>query len=155
MYKLSQQKKITFIGTKSFEYTCYDYLLFLEGDLYAAAPLQYDGSSLQFRRKAGSRANVWMYDKWVLGQYAALLIQYIYIVLLMLHQIFNKYPLPISSSVVTEPTFVGASWVKRKQDPDNEKIYIFFREKNPDSSPEAGPWITRVARVCKVMGNRK
>lgn len=40
----------------------------LEGDLYAAAPLDTDGSSLQFRRKAGRRANVWMYDSWVSGK---------------------------------------------------------------------------------------
>lgn len=50
----------------------------------------------------------------------------------------------------TEPTFVSASWVKRKEDPENEKIYIFFREKNSDQNPEADPWISRVARVCKV-----
>lgn len=41
--------------------------LFIEGDLYSAAPLDTDGSSLQFRRKAGSRTNVWMYDNWVSG----------------------------------------------------------------------------------------
>lgn len=89
--------------------------LTVEGDLYAAAPLDRDGSSLQFRRKAGSRTNVWMYDKWV-----------------------------------SEPTFITASWVKREEDPDKEKIYIFFREKNSDTSPEADPWISRVAQVCKV-----
>ncbi|KAM4618240.1 semaphorin-7A [Polymixia lowei] len=89
--------------------------LTVEGDLYAAAPLDSDGSSLQFRRKAGSRTNVWMYDKWV-----------------------------------SEPTFIFASWVKRREDPDNEKIYVFFREKNSDNSPEADPWVSKVARVCKV-----
>uniref|UniRef100_A0A8C2WBG8 Semaphorin 7A (JohnMiltonHagen blood group) n=1 Tax=Cyclopterus lumpus TaxID=8103 RepID=A0A8C2WBG8_CYCLU len=83
----------------------------LEGDLYSAAPLDTDGGSLQFRRKAGNRTNVWMYDK---------------------------------------PTFISVSWVKRREDPDNEKIYIFFREKNSDQNPEADPWISRVARVCKV-----
>lgn len=51
---------------------------------------------------------------------------------------------------LTEPTFISASWVERKEDPDNEKIYIFFREKNLDQNPEADPWISRVARVCKV-----
>uniref|UniRef100_A0A3Q0R0I6 Semaphorin 7A (JohnMiltonHagen blood group) n=1 Tax=Amphilophus citrinellus TaxID=61819 RepID=A0A3Q0R0I6_AMPCI len=90
-------------------------LLFLEGDLYAAAPLDADGSTLQFRRKAGSRTNVWMYDNWV-----------------------------------SEPTFISASWVQRKDDPDNEKIYIFFREKNSDHNREADPLISRVARVCKM-----
>ncbi|KAK6309445.1 hypothetical protein J4Q44_G00209080 [Coregonus suidteri] len=89
--------------------------LTVEGDLYAAAPLYSDGSSLQFRRKAGSRTNVWMYNKWV-----------------------------------TEPTFISACWVRRREEPANEKIYIFFREKNSDSSPEADPWISRVAQVCKV-----
>lgn len=48
-------------------FTCDVSLLFLEDDLYAAAPLDADGSSLQFRRKAGSRTNVWMYDSWVSG----------------------------------------------------------------------------------------
>lgn len=52
--------------------------------------------------------------------------------------------------VFTEPTFVSASWVQRKDDPDNEKIYVFFREKNSDHNREADPLISRVARVCKV-----
>ncbi|CAL8325238.1 unnamed protein product [Gadus morhua 'NCC'] len=102
-------------GISPYVYTQNRLSLTVEGDLYAAAPLEYDGSSLQFRRKAGSRTNVWMYDNWV-----------------------------------SEPTFVAASWVRRKEDRENEKIYIFFREKNSDSSPEADPWVTRVARVCKV-----
>ncbi|XP_068595551.1 semaphorin-7A [Brachionichthys hirsutus] len=102
-------------GISPFMHTQNSLYLSVEGDLYSAAPLDTDGSSLQFRRKAGSRTNVWMYDKWV-----------------------------------TEPTFISASWVKRKEDPDNEKIYIFFREKNGDVNPEADPWITKVARVCKV-----
>lgn len=52
--------------------------------------------------------------------------------------------------ISAEPTFISASWVERKNDSDNEKIYIFFREKNSDTNPEADPWISRVARVCKV-----
>ncbi|KAJ8344487.1 hypothetical protein SKAU_G00318160 [Synaphobranchus kaupii] len=51
---------------------------------------------------------------------------------------------------VTEPTFISTSWVRRKEDKDQEKIYVFLREKNSDSSPDADPWISRVARVCKV-----
>uniref|UniRef100_A0A1A8K4Z2 Semaphorin 7A n=1 Tax=Nothobranchius kuhntae TaxID=321403 RepID=A0A1A8K4Z2_NOTKU len=102
-------------GISPFVYTQNSLSLAVDGDLYAAAPLDVEGSSLQFRRKAGSRTNVWMYDSWV-----------------------------------SEPTFISASWVEREDDPDNEKIYIFFREKNSDHSPEADPWISRVARVCKV-----
>ncbi|XP_036962445.1 semaphorin-7A [Acanthopagrus latus] len=102
-------------GISPFVYTQNSISLTVEGDLYSAAPLDSDGSSLQFRRKAGSRTHVWMYDNWV-----------------------------------SEPTFISASWVERKEDPDNEKIYIFFREKNSDQNPEADPWISRVARVCKV-----
>lgn len=102
-------------GISPFVHTQNSLLLTIDGDIYAAAPLDADGSSLQFRRKAGSRTNVWMYDSWV-----------------------------------SEPTFISASLVQRKVDPDNEKIYIFFREKNSDPSPEADPWISRVARVCKV-----
>ncbi|XP_072242009.1 semaphorin-7A [Leuresthes tenuis] len=102
-------------GISPFVYTQNSLSLTVDGDLYAAAPLDIDGSSLQFRRIAGSRTNVWMYDEWV-----------------------------------SEPTFISASWVKRVDDPDNEKIYIFFREKNSDHSPEADPWISQVARVCKA-----
>lgn len=102
-------------GISPFVHTHNSISLTAEGDLYSAAPLDADGSSLQFRRKAGSRTNVWMYDNWV-----------------------------------SEPTFISASWVKRREDPDNEKIYIFFREKNSDHNPEADQWISRVARVCKV-----
>ncbi|XP_075946025.1 semaphorin-7A [Anarhichas minor] len=102
-------------GISPFVYTHNSISLTAEGELYSAAPLDTDGSSLQFRRKAGSRTNVWMYDNWV-----------------------------------SEPTFISASWVKQREDPDNEKIYIFFREKNSDQNPEADPWISRVARVCKV-----
>uniref|UniRef100_A0A3Q3VRF9 Sema domain-containing protein n=1 Tax=Mola mola TaxID=94237 RepID=A0A3Q3VRF9_MOLML len=87
----------------------------LAGDLYSAASLDKDGNFLQFRRKVGSRTNVWMHENWL-----------------------------------SEPTFISASWVKRKEDPDNDKIYMFFREKNSDPSPEADRWISRVARVCKV-----
>ncbi|XP_034390107.1 semaphorin-7A isoform X3 [Cyclopterus lumpus] len=102
-------------GISPFVYTHNSVSLTAEGDLYSAAPLDTDGGSLQFRRKAGNRTNVWMYDSWV-----------------------------------SEPTFISVSWVKRREDPDNEKIYIFFREKNSDQNPEADPWISRVARVCKV-----
>ncbi|XP_061773090.1 semaphorin-7A isoform X3 [Nerophis ophidion] len=102
-------------GISPFMHTQNSLSLQVEGDLYAAAPLDTDGSALQFRRKAGNRPNIWMYDSWV-----------------------------------SEPTFVSASWVQRKDDPDNEKIYIFFREKNSDHNPEADPWISRVARVCKI-----
>lgn len=56
--------------------------------------------------------------------------------------------------LLPEPTFISASWVKRRDDPDNEKIYLFFREKNSDLSPEADPWISRIARVCKVRFNK-
>ncbi|KAK5867353.1 hypothetical protein PBY51_011854 [Eleginops maclovinus] len=103
------------MGISPFVYTHNVISLSVEGDLYSAAPLDTDGSSLQFRRKAGSRTNVWMYDNWI-----------------------------------SEPTFISATWVERREEPDNEKIYIFFREKNSDHNPEADPWISRVARVCKV-----
>ncbi|XP_033941057.1 semaphorin-7A isoform X1 [Pseudochaenichthys georgianus] len=103
------------MGISPFVYTHNAISLTVEGDLYSAAPLDTDGSSLQFRRKAGSRTNVWMYDNWI-----------------------------------SEPTFISATWVEQREEPDNEKIYIFFREKNSDHNPEADPWISRIARVCKV-----
>uniref|UniRef100_A0A672MDE9 Semaphorin 7A n=1 Tax=Sinocyclocheilus grahami TaxID=75366 RepID=A0A672MDE9_SINGR len=88
--------------------------LVADGDLYAAAPLYSDGTLLQFRRKAGKRTSVWMYDQWV-----------------------------------SEPTFISSFLAQRKNAPLNEKLYVLFREKNSDTSPEADPWISRVARVCK------
>ncbi|XP_076589062.1 semaphorin-7A isoform X2 [Chaetodon auriga] len=102
-------------GISPFTYTHNYFSLTVDQDLYSAAPLDADGSSLQFRRKAGSRTNVWMYESWV-----------------------------------SDPTFISASWVKQEEHPDDEKIYVFFREKNSDHNPEADPWISRVARVCKV-----
>ncbi|XP_047452820.1 semaphorin-7A [Mugil cephalus] len=102
-------------GISPFSSTQNSLSLTADGDLYAAAPLEADGSLLEFRRKAGKRTKVWMHYNWA-----------------------------------SEPTFIAASWVKQKDDPDNEKIYIFFREKNSDTNPEADPWISRVARVCKV-----
>ncbi|KAJ8335485.1 hypothetical protein SKAU_G00388270 [Synaphobranchus kaupii] len=51
---------------------------------------------------------------------------------------------------LTEPTFVSASWIRQREDPNQDKIYLFFREKNLDRNPDVDPWISRVARVCKV-----
>lgn len=36
-------------------------------DLYAAAPLYLDGTSLQFRRQAGRQNKLWMHDLWITG----------------------------------------------------------------------------------------
>lgn len=59
--------------------------------------------------------------------------------------------IPLLASSLSEPTFISAFVASRPEDRMNEKIYIFFREKNSDTSPEADPWISRVARVCKVQ----
>ncbi|XP_028679597.1 semaphorin-7A [Erpetoichthys calabaricus] len=89
-------------------------MLFVENEIYAAAPLYPSGQNLQFRKIRNNRMVVWMYDTWV-----------------------------------SEPTFIQASWIKKKEDPSQDKIYTFFREKNTDKSPDADPWISRVAQVCK------
>ncbi|XP_066524413.1 semaphorin-7A isoform X2 [Hoplias malabaricus] len=102
-------------GIAPYSYSQNSLCLTVDGDLYAAAPLYKEGTSLQFRRKAGSQTSVWMYDPWI-----------------------------------TEPTFITAFLARRPRDPVNEKMYVLFREKNPDSSLEADPWISRVARVCKA-----
>lgn len=39
-----------------------------DGDLYAAAPLYLEGTSLQFRRQAGNQNKLWMYDPWITGR---------------------------------------------------------------------------------------
>lgn len=112
---LGKRESFEGMGISPFLHTQNYLSLTVDGDLYSAAPLDSKGGALQFRRKAGRRSNLWMYDRWV-----------------------------------SEPTFISASWVERKDDPENEKIYLFFREKNSDLSPEADPWISRIARVCKV-----
>ncbi|XP_061101808.1 semaphorin-7A-like [Conger conger] len=62
----------------------------------------------------------------------------------------NRISVSMHDKWLTEPTFVSASWIRRREDPDQEKIYIFFREKNLDSNPDADPWISRIAQICKV-----
>ncbi|XP_008310291.1 semaphorin-7A isoform X3 [Cynoglossus semilaevis] len=62
----------------------------------------------------------------------------------------NRREVWMSKNWMKEPTFISASWVKRLQDPENEMIYIFFQEKNPSTSPDADPFVSEVARVCKV-----
>lgn len=60
----------------------------------------------------------------------------------------NSYmPPPLSHS---EPDFVGSFSIPDTHSPDDDKIYLFFRER----AAEAGQWdqrvYSRVARVCKV-----
>ncbi|KAI7811881.1 putative semaphorin-7A, partial [Triplophysa rosa] len=62
----------------------------------------------------------------------------------------NRISLWMHDQWLSEPTFISSFLAERKDDPTNEKIYVLFREKNSDTSPEADPWISRVARVCKV-----
>uniref|UniRef100_A0A8C8SU43 Semaphorin 7A (John Milton Hagen blood group) n=1 Tax=Pelusios castaneus TaxID=367368 RepID=A0A8C8SU43_9SAUR len=52
-----------------------------------------------------------------------------------------------SDTVMQNPKFVKATVVK--QDESTEKIYYFFREDNPDKSPEAPLNVSRVAQLCK------
>ncbi|XP_062847776.1 semaphorin-7A isoform X2 [Trichomycterus rosablanca] len=107
-------------GISPYTYSQNSLSLVVDGELYAAAPLYKDGSSLQFRRKAGKQIQVWMHDPWII-----------------------------------EPTFISAFVARRYDDPTNEKIYVLFREKNSDSSPEADPWISRVARICKCVSDSR
>ncbi|XP_056595835.1 semaphorin-7A [Triplophysa dalaica] len=62
----------------------------------------------------------------------------------------NRINLWMHDQWLSEPTFISSFLAERNDDPTNEKIYILFREKNTDTSPDADPWISRVARVCKV-----
>ncbi|XP_010186192.1 PREDICTED: semaphorin-7A [Mesitornis unicolor] len=53
-----------------------------------------------------------------------------------------------SDTVMQNPQFVKAATV-RHEEPHQDKIYYFFREDNPDKSPEAPRNISRVAQLCK------
>lgn len=57
---------------------------------------------------------------------------------------FSDTSLPFS-----DPQFVKATTL-RHEEPHQDKIYYFFREDNPDKSPEAPRNISRVAQLCKV-----
>ena len=57
---------------------------------------------------------------------------------------FSDGSLPFS-----DPQFVKATTL-RHEEPHQDKIYYFFREDNPDKSPEAPRNISRVAQLCKV-----
>lgn len=52
-----------------------------------------------------------------------------------------------------DPQFVKATTL-RHEEPHQDKIYYFFREDNPDKSPEAPRNISRVAQLCKVPRGR-
>ncbi|XP_064422122.1 semaphorin-7A [Latimeria chalumnae] len=110
--------KVLFLA--NFHWACLDdihsdLLLFLEEDLYSAAPLTRENKNLQFRRIYGKRKQVWTDENWM-----------------------------------KSPKFIGVSHIKRADDPDNEKIYLFFMERSLDEDPNVDPWISRVAQVCKV-----
>lgn len=62
----------------------------------------------------------------------------------------NRISLWMHDQWLSEPSFISSFLAERRDNPMNEKIYILFREKNSDTSPEADQWISRVARVCKV-----
>ncbi|NXU79842.1 SEM7A protein, partial [Oreotrochilus melanogaster] len=54
-----------------------------------------------------------------------------------------------SDTVMQNPQFVKATTLIHEE-PHQDKIYYFFREDNPDKSPEAPRNISRVAQLCKV-----
>uniref|UniRef100_A0A8D2NBU4 Sema domain-containing protein n=1 Tax=Zonotrichia albicollis TaxID=44394 RepID=A0A8D2NBU4_ZONAL len=56
-----------------------------------------------------------------------------------------------SDTVMQNPQFVKATTL-RHEEPHQDKIYYFFREDNPDKSPEAPRNISRVAQLCKDRG---
>ncbi|NXL90464.1 SEM7A protein, partial [Alectura lathami] len=53
-----------------------------------------------------------------------------------------------SDTVMQNPQFVKATTIRHRE-PHQDKIYYFFREDNPDKSPEAPRNISRVAQLCK------
>lgn len=58
------------------------------------------------------------------------------------------------SPPLPDPQFVKATTL-RHEEPHQDKIYYFFREDNPDKSPEAPRNISRVAQLCKVPGEQR
>lgn len=50
-----------------------------------------------------------------------------------------------------EPKFVKVFWIPESENPDDDKIYFFFRESAVEAAPAMGRMIvSRVGQICRV-----
>ncbi|XP_047705624.1 semaphorin-3B isoform X4 [Prionailurus viverrinus] len=63
----------------------------------------------------------------------------------------------LAGSTVKEPKFVKVFWIPESENPDDDKIYFFFRESAVEASPSLGrQTVSRVGQICRndVGGQR-
>ncbi|KAL1782279.1 semaphorin-3B isoform X1 [Sigmodon hispidus] len=57
---------------------------------------------------------------------------------------------PHDSRWLNEPTFVKVFWIPESENPDDDKIYFFFRESAVEGSPAMGRMtVSRVGQICR------
>lgn len=53
--------------------------------------------------------------------------------------------------LLLEPKFVKVFWIPESENPDDDKIYFFFRESAVEASPSLGrQTVSRVGQICRV-----
>jgi hypothetical protein len=53
--------------------------------------------------------------------------------------------------VLLEPKFVKVFWIPESENPDDDKIYFFFRESAVEAAPAMGRMsVSRVGQICRV-----
>ena len=51
-----------------------------------------------------------------------------------------------------EPKFIKVFWIPESENPDDDKIYFFFREIGQELEFFENTMVSRIARICKVRG---
>lgn len=53
--------------------------------------------------------------------------------------------------LLLEPKFVKVFWIPESENPDDDKIYFFFRESAVEAAPAMGRLsVSRVGQICRV-----
>lgn len=53
--------------------------------------------------------------------------------------------------LLLEPKFVKVFWIPESENPDDDKIYFFFRESAVEAAPALGRLsVSRVGQICRV-----
>lgn len=56
-----------------------------------------------------------------------------------------------SHLLLLEPKFVKVFWIPESENPDDDKIYFFFRESAVEAAPALGRLsVSRVGQICRV-----
>lgn len=65
--------------------------------------------------------------------------------------IVDQDPLILCLLFWLEPKFVKVFWIPESENPDDDKIYFFFRESAVEAAPAMGRMtVSRVGQICRV-----